>query len=302
MALLPDTAATDSARTTGPSRRPSGDRADTPTIVIRPSRGWRSVDAREIWAYRELLAFLVWRDVKVRYKQTALGAAWALLHPVLLMLIFTLLSHLTSGAFRVRGTPYPVFVFCGLVPWTLFAQTLNSASDSLVSNANLVSKVYFPRLILPMAAAGGFIIDFVLALIVLLGLMAFYGVHPTAAIALLPLFALFAVLTALAVGTWLTALNVRYRDVKYAVPFLVQVWFFSSPVFYSSTNLIPQHWRFVYGLNPMAGVVEGFRWALLGLDTRPGPEIFVSLAVMVALLVGGVLHFQRVERSFADVI
>ncbi|MFA5786441.1 MAG: ABC transporter permease [Actinomycetota bacterium] len=272
----------------------------SPSILIRPSKGWVRLDVRELWAYRELLFFLVWRDVKVRYKQTVFGAAWAILQPFMLMVVFSIflgrLAHVPS-----EGLPYPIFAYSALVPWTLFAQSLSGASDSLVGSSNLITKVYFPRLILPMAAAGSFVIDFVIALGLLVGMMLYYGVHPSAAILWLPALTVLAMLTALSVGIWLGALNVRYRDVRYALPFLVQLWLFASPVAYSS-SLVPKAWRGIYALNPMAGVVEGFRWALLGTKTRPGAMIAVSAAATLVIFVGGLAYFRRVERTFADVI
>lgn len=270
-----------------------------PTI-IRPGSRTFALRPRELADYRELLFFFVWRDVKVRYKQTALGALWAVLQPFSMMIIFGVflghLAHVPSN-----GLPYPVFAYAALVPWTFFAQSLAGASDSLVSNANVVSKVYFPRLLLPAAAPFSFLLDFVIAFVLLIGMMAYYGIHPTLHILLLPLFVVLALVTALAIGLWLSALNVRYRDIRYAVPFIIQIWLFATPVAYPST-LVPHAWRTLYGLNPMAGVVEGFRWALLGADTSPGGMIAVSVAVVGVLLVGGLIFFQRVESTFADVI
>jgi lipopolysaccharide transport system permease protein len=271
-----------------------------PQTVIKPSRGWARLRLGEFWAYRELLYFLVWRDVKVRYKQTAFGVAWAVLQPLLLMTVFAVflgkLARVPSD-----GVSYPVFVYAGLVPWTLFAQSLGGASESLVQNANLVAKVYFPRLVVPVAAGISFVIDFAISFALLLGLMVITGTEPTAHVAWLPLLVLLAVATSLAVGIWFAALNVRYRDIRYAIPFVVQVWLFSSPVIYPS-SLIPGAWRTIYGLNPMVGVVEGFRWALLGTDTKPGPVIALSALATVVVLVGGLFYFQRTERTFADLI
>jgi lipopolysaccharide transport system permease protein len=272
-------------------------------LVIEPTRGWRSLRLAEAWEYRELLFFLVWRDIKVRYKQTALGAAWAALQPFLLMLIFTLvigrfagLSDETPG-----GVPYPLLVFAGLVPWTLFSQALSASADSLVGNAHLVSKVYFPRLLLPVAAASSYLVDFFVAVVVLAALMAYYGEAPTWGIVLAPVLALYALLAAVACGTWLTALNVRYRDVRYAIPFLVQLWLFVSPVAYWSGK-VPESLRLVYALNPMTGVIEGFRWALFGLDWRLTGVVAVSVAATAVLLGSGLYYFRRVERTFADVV
>lgn len=275
------------------------DRSSADSVILRPSRGLASFGLRELWRYRELLFFITWRDVKVRYKQTALGAAWAVIQPALLMLVFALFV----GRFvpKPHGIPYPIFVFTALVPWTLFAQSLNGASGSLVLSADLVSKVYFPRLILPLAATGSFILDLVLGIVVLIIVMAFAGIAPGVGIVALPLLALFALLTAFAVGIWLSALNVRYRDVIYAVPFLLQIWLFASPVAYPST-IVHGFWQVIYGLNPMAGVIEGFRWALLGLPPPPLGLMAASLGAMLVILVSGMVYFRTTERTFADVI
>ena len=274
--------------------------AETPVLILRPSRGFLRLNLRDVWEYRELLYFLVWRDVKVRYKQTALGAAWAILQPVMTMLVFSVffgrLAKVPSD-----GIPYPVFAFTALLPWQLFAYALSESSNSLVSNQNLITKVYFPRLVIPIAAVLAGLVDFAIAFVVLLGLMLYYGIVPTAAVALLPLFMLLAVTTALAIGLWLSALNVKFRDVRYTIPFLTQFWMFATPVAYPS-SLVPEPWRALYGLNPMAGVVEGFRWALLGKAQGPGPLLAVSVAAVVVLLVGGLMYFRRTESTFADVV
>jgi lipopolysaccharide transport system permease protein len=274
-----------------------GERAVT---VIQPSRGW-SLGLRDLYPYRELLYFLGWRDIKVRYKQTVLGAAWAVIQPVMMMLVFGLFFGRLAGI-GSDGVPYPVFAFAALVPWTFFAQALRGASDSVVSSERLVSKVYFPRLLIPIASALSFLVDFVLAFAVLLLIMAGYGIYPTWRFVLVAPLMLFALVVSLAVGILLAALNVRYRDVRYVVPFLVQLWLFASPVGYSTTLVPPGFWRTVYGLNPMAGVVEGFRWSLAGTHTAPGPTVLVSAAVSVLLLVGALAYFRRTERTFADVI
>jgi len=274
--------------------------AQPPTLILEPSRGFMRLKLRDIWEYRELLYFLVWRDVKVRYKQTALGAAWAILQPVMTMVVFSVffgrLAKVPSD-----GIPYPVFAFAALLPWQLFAYALSESSNSLVSNQNLITKVYFPRLVIPMSAVLAGLVDFAVAFVILLGMMRYYGIVPTAAIALLPLFVLLAVATALAVGLWLSALNVKYRDVRYTIPFLTQFWLFATPVAYPST-LVPERWRALYGLNPMAGVVEGFRWALLGKSQGPGPLLAVSVGAVVVLLVGGLIYFRRMESTFADIV
>jgi lipopolysaccharide transport system permease protein len=268
-------------------------------LVITPAR--RSFpDVRELWGYRELLFFMVWRDVKVRYKQTAIGAAWAILQPVTTMILFSIIfGHLAR--LPSNGLPYPLFAYSALVPWTLFTYALTQSSNSLVSNQALVSKVYFPRIFVPIAAALAGLVDFVLSFTVLVGMMVYYGVTPTVAIVLLPLFLLLAVATALAIGLWFSTLSVRYRDVQYTVPFIVQFWLFATPVAYSST-LIPGTWRLIYGLNPMAGVVDGFRWALLGERANLGPMIGVSVGAVVVIAICSLLYFQRTESTFADVL
>lgn len=273
---------------------------EVPVTVIAPTRGWAALNLGELWRFRELVYFLTWRNIKVRYKQTAIGAAWALLQPILTMLVFTLLfsriAHVSSN-----GVPYPLFSFSGLLPWTVFATALNLAGTSLVSDANLVSKVYFPRLAVPLAAVLAGVVDLVLSFVVLIAMMAVYGLPPTMAVVTLPLFILLTFITTLAVSLWLAALNVKYRDVRYAIPFLTQIWMFLTPVAYAS-SMIPPRWRLIYGLNPMTGVVEGFRWALLGTEQAPGGLVYVSTGVVLVLLVGGLCYFRRMEREFADVI
>jgi lipopolysaccharide transport system permease protein len=268
-------------------------------ILIRPRGGWTGLGARELWKYRDLGYFLVWRDLKVRYKQTLFGAAWAVVQPVLLMLVFSAFLGRISGI-APTGVPYPLFAFAGLVPWMLFSQSLNSAANSLVNSQNLIAKVYFPRLLLPLAAVGSWVVDFLIALAVLLIVAALWGVFPTLTLMWLPVFAAFAVIAALAVGTWLAAIYVRYRDLRYAIPFLVQVWLFATPVAYSA-DLIPPEFRVIFALNPMAGVVEGFRWTLLG-GPRPDLSILLSAAATAIILVSGIAYFRRVERTFADII
>jgi lipopolysaccharide transport system permease protein len=274
--------------------------AAAPVIRITPSKGWVDLRLRDLWEYRELLYFLVWRDIKVRYKQTALGAAWAILQPLFTMLIFSIffgrLAKMPSD-----GIPYPVFAFTGLVPWTFFANGLSQSSNSLVQNANLLTKVYFPRLALPLATVLSGVVDFALAMVVLGGIMMYYGVRITAAILWLPALLLLALVTALGVGLWLSALNVEYRDVRYTIPFLTQVWLFATPIAYPS-SLLPEPWRTLYGLNPMVGVVEGFRWALLGTATAPGWMIVASSLAALLILVTGAYYFRRMECSFADVV
>jgi lipopolysaccharide transport system permease protein len=271
-----------------------------PTVHIKRSSGWATLNARELWAYRELLFFLTWRDIKVRYKQTALGAAWAVLQPLMTMIVFSIIFGRVAKL-PTNGIPYPIFAYCGLLPWQLFVQAVSESSNSLVANKHLLTKVYFPRLIIPLASVLGGLVDFCVAFVVLIGLMIYYGMAPTIAVVALPLFLLLAIATALAVGLWLSALSVEYRDVRYVIPFLTQFWLFATPVAYSS-SLVPERWRFIYGLNPMAGVVEGFRWALLGQTGGPGPLIIVSGLVVVVLLFSGLLYFRRMERTFADIV
>ena len=274
--------------------------APLPTVRIEASHGWGSLNLRELWEYRELLYVLTWRDIKVRYKQSALGAAWAVLQPLLTMSVFTIvfgrLARMPS-----EGIPYPVFVFAALLPWQLFALVLTRAGNSLVANQQLITKVYFPRLFIPLSTVLGGLVDFAIAFVILVVLLVFYGIVPTAAILTLPLFLALAVATSLAMGLWLSALNVRYRDVVHTLPFLTQFWFFATPITYPTT-LVPEGWRPLYGLNPMVGVVEGFRWALLGQSAVVGPLVFVSTAVVGVLLVGGLVYFRRMERTFADVV
>lgn len=283
----------------------TGARADRPDSVgpvtlIAPTRGWRALDLAEIWAYRELLGFLVWRDVKVRYQQTALGATWAVLQPVAMMVLFTLVFGRLAGMPN-DGVPYPLLVFSGLLPWQLFAHALSESGNSLVANQHLVTKVYFPRLVIPLAAVLAGLVDFAIQLVVLLGMMVMFGVWPTARALALPALALLALAAALAVGLWLSALNVRYRDVRYTLPFLTQVWLYASPIGYTSSS-IPEAWRPLYALNPMAGVVEGFRWALLGVGDGLSPSTIVSTLSVAAILFGGLFYFRRTERTFADIV
>jgi lipopolysaccharide transport system permease protein len=269
-------------------------------VVIKPSKGWVSLNLRTLWEYRELLYFLTWRDIKVRYKQTALGAAWAILQPMATMLIFSLffgrLVKVPSD-----GIPYPIFAFAALVPWTFFANGLNQSSNSLIASANLLKKVYFPRLAIPIATVLAGVVDFVLAFVVLLLLIAYYRITPTINIVWTPLFLALAFITSLGVGLWMSALNVKYRDVRYVVPFLIQIWLFATPVAYPS-SLLSQPWRTIYGLNPMVGVVEGFRWALLGTNTAPGLMVIASSFAALLILITGAFYFRYMEKTFADVV
>ncbi len=273
---------------------------------IEPARGWVPIRFRELWEYRELLYFLVWRDVKVRYKQTALGAAWAILQPVLTMLIFSLffgrMAKLPSD-----GHQYAIFSLAGLVPWTLFATGLALVAGSVVDSTNLVKKVYFPRLLVPLGALLSALVDFVLALVVLLGLMLYFDYLPSARMAYFPLFVILVLVTCLGAGLWMAALNVKYRDVRYVVPFMIQLWLFASPIVYPSSILdspdVGAHWRTLYGLNPMAGAVEGIRWSLLGrMSPAPDMMLVVSSLAALALLVSGAFYFRRMEKTFADML
>lgn len=287
-----------------PDRTPAATDAtrlrDTAVIRIEPSRGWVSLRLQEFWQYRELLYFLTWRDISVRYKQTVLGAAWAIIQPFFTMVVFSLffgkLAKIPS-----EGVPYPIFSYAALVPWTFFAHGLSQSSNSVVQSANLIKKVYFPRLIVPIAAVLSGVVDFVLAFVVLVGMMFYYGIVPTGNIVWLPLLFALALVTSLGVGLWLSTLNVQFRDVRYVVPFLTQLWLFATPIAYPST-LLPERWRPFYGLNPMAGVVDGFRWALLGQGRPHGEIILVSAAAAVVLLISGAYYFRRVEKTFADMI
>jgi len=274
--------------------------ASMPSLRIDPPSRWTSIDFRELWEYRELLYFLTWRDIKVRYKQTVLGAAWAILQPVFMMVVFSLffgkLAKVPSD-----GIPYPVFAFCALLPWQLFAHSVSESSNSLVGNQNLITKVYFPRLVIPISAVLGGLVDFIIAFMVLVCLMLWYGIVPGWRIVMLPGFVFLAVCTALAVGLWLSSLSVQYRDVRYLINFILQFWLFATPVVYPS-SIVPEKWRVLYGLNPMAGVVEGFRWALLGTTTTPGLMLLVSVAVVVVILCGGLYYFRRMEQQFADIV
>ena len=274
---------------------------ELPRLRIAPSKGWVPLKLKDLWEYRELLYFLIWRDIKVRYKQTALGATWAIIQPFFTMVVFSIFfGHLAKVP--SDGIPYPLFSFAALVPWTFFANGLSQSSNSLVGSGTLITKVYFPRLIIPLAAVFSGIVDFVLAFVVLLGMMVYYGLMPTTINVLwLPLFLLLALTTSLGVGLWLAALNVEYRDVRYIVPFITQFWMLATPIGYPS-SLLQQPWRTLYGLNPMVGVAEGFRWALLGTNTAPGPIIAVSSAAAILILVTGAFYFRRMEKTFADIV
>ena len=275
-----------------------------PTVVIEPSRGWLSLQLRAVWEYRELLGFLVWRDVKVRYKQTALGVLWVVLQPVVSMVVF---SFLFGTLLQVPSgeVPYPIFAYAALLPWNYFASSLSRSSTSVVNSAHLITKIYFPRLIIPISGVLSGLLDFAIAFLVLIVMMAYFGIAPTWATLLLPALLLLAMATALGFGLWLAALNVRFRDINYLVPFLVQIWMYATPVIYGST-LIPERFRWLMALNPMTGVVEGFRWALLGqrlADAQPpGPLFVASIGIALVVLVSGAIFFRHTERTFADIV
>lgn len=283
--------ATSAAKTTSVS---------APALRIAPSKGLVSLGLKELWSSRELLYFLIWRDIKVRYKQTFLGAAWAIIQPFSTMLVFSLffgrLAKMPSD-----GIPYPIFAYAALVPWNFFSQGLTQSSNSLVTSANLLRKVYFPRLTIPIATVLSGVVDFILAFAVLLGMMVYFHITPGINVLWLPLLLLLALTTSLGIGLWLAALNVRYRDVHYVVPFIAQFWLFATPVAYPS-SLLAEPWRTLYGLNPMVGVVEGFRWALLGVGTTPKPIILVSAVAAMLMLVGGIVYFRNTEKTFADIV
>ena len=275
-------------------------RTEPRKMIIQPSSGWKALNLRDLWIYRELIYFMTWRDLKVRYKQTLLGAAWAILQPFLTMVVFSIffgsLANVPSD-----GLPYPIFSYTALIPWTLFSKALQDASRSLVNNSHMITKVYFPRMILPLASVLAGVIDFLIAFVVLLGMMVYYQVVPTTNIWTIPLFLLLTLVTAVGVSLWLSALNVLFRDINYVLPFLTQFWMYITPIAYSS-SLVPEEWQLVYALNPMTGVVEGFRWALLGTGQAPGMMTLVSSLVALVLLISGMFYFKRMERLFADMV
>jgi lipopolysaccharide transport system permease protein len=275
-------------------------RKNSTRLRIQPTKGWTSLKLNEIWEYRELVSIFVWRDLKVRYRQTVIGILWAILQPFLTMVIFSIFFGRLAGI-QSDGIPYPIFSYAALVPWTFFANSINQASNSLVNNADMIKKIYFPRLTMPLASVLAGLVDFILAFIILLGMMLYYGYVPTINIIWFPVFILLAMMTALGVSLWLSAMNVQFRDVRYMIPFITQAWLFATPVAYPS-SLLSEPWRTLYGLNPMVGVVEGFRWALLGTDTAPGPMFLISFLVALAVLLSGVYYFRRMEKTFADVI
>ncbi len=276
------------------------DKKNSRRTILKPSTGWAALNLRDLWLYRELIFFMTWRDLKVRYKQTLLGASWAILQPFLTMIVFSIffgnLAKVPSD-----GVPYPIFTYTALIPWTLFSKALQDASRSLVANSHMITKVYFPRMILPLSSVIAGVVDFLIAFVVLLGMMMFFHIIPTAKVWVLPLFLLLALITAIGVGLWLSALNVLFRDINYILPFLTQFWMYLTPIAYPS-SMIPSKWWIIYALNPMVGVVEGFRWALLGTGQPPGVMAMVSSIVAVLLLVSGMFFFRRMERLFADMV
>jgi len=275
-------------------------------LRIEPSSGWISLQFRELWNYRELLYFLTWRDVKVRYKQTILGATWAIIQPFFTMVVFTIFFGKMANI-GSDGLPYPIFSYAGLLPWTFFAQGLGQSSNSLVGSSSLLKKVYFPRLVIPISSVMAPAVDFAIAFSVLLAMMVWYGIWPNAAVVFLPVLVLFAFCTALGVGMWLSALNVQFRDIRYVVPFFTSLWLFATPVIYPSSKVTALLAKYsipawLYGLNPMAGVVEGFRWCLLGSGANPFPLLATGGIVSIVLLVSGAFYFRRMEKTFADVV
>jgi lipopolysaccharide transport system permease protein len=279
-----------------------------PPIILRPSRGLGAINLKDLWAYRELIFFLIWRDIKVRYKQTLLGASWAVIQPVFQMVIYTLLFG-NLAQLDAEGNPYPIFNFTALLPWGLFQKALNDAGRSLVTNRNMITKVYFPRLVIPVSSVVSGVVDFAIGFCVLISMIIYFHNAPGSGyqfalnvpgLLMLPFFVLFALLTALGFSLWLSAMNVIYRDIAHVLPFITQMWFFITPIVYSS-SVIPEKWRFLYAMNPMVGVVDGFRWALLG-KSAPEATVWISVLVTIVVLVSGLYYFRRMERTFADTI
>ena len=267
-------------------------------VVIEPLKSWLSFDLRELWEYRELLYFFIWRDIKVRYKQTILGGVWVILQPLMPMIVFSLFFGLLVKV-PSDNIPYPIFTYTALLPWHLFASMFYASSESLVANQGLITKIYFPRLLVPLSILLGSLIDFLIPLPLLVGMMYYYGIELTWTVLYVPLFLVLTLLTALGMGLWSSALHVQYRDVHHVINFLTQFLMFATPIFYPA-SLIPNQWRFLYGLNPMVGVVEGFRWSLLGEGQPLHSSVFLSFPLVILLLIGGFLYFNRVEKTFAD--
>jgi lipopolysaccharide transport system permease protein len=280
--------------------KPLNGSPDLPEIVVEPAHGWFALELGDLWRYRELLFFLTWRDIKVRYKQTLLGASWAILQPLLTMVLFSVVFGYFAGL-PSEGVPYPVFTLTALLPWQLFAYALNQSSTSLIADKNLITKIYFPRLVIPISSVLSALLDFAIASLLLAGMLLIYRIPLTWRVLTLPLWVAFALMTAVAVGLWLSALNVQYRDVRYTLPFLTQFWMYATPIAYS-LSIVPEQWRWLYSLNPMTGVVEGFRWALLGTQSpATWPALFSALLVLL-LFLGGLVYFKRMEDGFADVV
>jgi lipopolysaccharide transport system permease protein len=268
--------------------------------LLRPSRGWSTLNLGDLWVYRELIYFLTWRDIKVRYKQTILGAAWAIIQPLVNMVVLTIIFG-NLAKMSTEGIPRPIFTFTALLPWGLFSKALSDAGRSVLSSRSMITKIYFPRLIIPLSSVLGGVVDFVIQFFIMIAMMLYYQIMPTSAIWTLPFFILLALFTALGFGLWLSALNVLYRDVGYILPFLTQIWLLVTPVAYSAKE-VPIKWQLIYALNPMVGVVEGFRWALLGTQNAPGPVLGISALISVVILVTGMYYFRRMERTFADMV
>lgn len=275
-------------------------KTEHPPLILRPSQGWTALNLRDLWIYRELFYFLTWRDLKVRYKQTVLGAFWAIIQPFMQMVVFTILFG-NIAQLDSEGLPYPIFTYAGLLPWGLFSKAIGDAGRSIVINRSMITKVYFPRLVVPMASVLSGVVDFMIAFVVLLGMMVYFNIRPTSVVWTLPFFIILALMTALGAGLWLSALNVIFRDVGYVIPYLTQFWFFVTPIIYSSTE-VTGNWQIIYALNPMVGVVNGFRWALLGTETGPSFTLAVSAGISLVVLISGMFYFRRMERTFADMV
>lgn len=269
-------------------------------FAVRKAKSNLSLGLDELWEYHELLYFLVWRDIKVRYKQTALGILWAIIQPFMTMVVFTIFFG-KLAKIPTDGIPGPIFYFTALLPWQLFANALTNSSNSLVNNSSLITRVYFPRLIIPLSSTLAGVVDFLIAFVVLIAMMLYYGIAPSATVLLLPVFIIMAIVTSLATSLWFSALNVRYRDVRFTIPFLTQIWLFITPIVYPS-SLVPEKFRILYALNPMTGIVEGFRWAVLGKSGGSGSLILVSSLIVILMLVGGLIYFRQSEKTFADIV